>query len=146
MLAAGQSINVVNIGEVAEASEEFTVIHQEAFDKNKMLVMEKGQHKDWTQREIALTAMQECFENVPNKIIADDQDYLQVCTMILKNCLEENNIQIYLIGVQTASVFLKKCLQYECVMEMIPSLLRAIVLRTTDTNTRVRKKSVDLVN
>ena len=54
--------------------------------------------------------MQECFENVPNKIIADDQDYLQVCTMILKNCLEENNIQIYLIGVQTASVFLKKCL------------------------------------
>ena len=42
MLAAGQSINVVNIGEVPEASEEFTVIHQEAFDKNKMLVMEKG--------------------------------------------------------------------------------------------------------
>jgi len=31
-------------------------------------------------------------------------------------------------------------------METLPSLLRQIVLRTTDTNTRVRKKSIDLVN
>ena len=66
--------------------------------------------------------------------------------MILKSCLEENNIQIYLIGVQTASVFLQKTLTNENVMEALPTLLRAIVLRTTDTNTRVRKKSIDLVN
>ena len=68
------------------------------------------------------------------------------CTQILKNCLEENNIQIYLIGVQTASIFLKKAMSFENVMESLPSLIRAIALRTTDTNTRVRKKSIDLVN
>ena len=31
-------------------------------------------------------------------------------------------------------------------MEALGSLLKQIVLRTTDTNTRVRKKSIDLVN
>lgn len=31
-------------------------------------------------------------------------------------------------------------------MEALPSLLKQIILRTTDTNTRVRKKSIDLVN
>ena len=31
-------------------------------------------------------------------------------------------------------------------MEVLPSLLHSVVIRTTDTNTRVRKKSVDLVN
>ena len=68
------------------------------------------------------------------------------CFLILKNCLEERNIQIYLIGVQTASVFLKKAMHYENVMESLPTLLKAIALRSTDTNTRVRKKSIDLVN
>ena len=71
---------------------------------------------------------------------------MQTCTIILKNCLEENNIQIYLVGVQTANVFLQKALGCETVTEALPALLRAVVLRTTDTNTRVRKKSVDLVN
>ena len=31
-------------------------------------------------------------------------------------------------------------------LEALPTLLRAIILRTTDTNTRVRKKSIDLIN
>ena len=47
---------------------------------------------------------------------------------------------------QTASVFLHKTLHFEAVMEALPSLLKQIILRTTDTNTRVRKKSIDLVN
>ena len=69
------------------------------------------------------------------------------CTLILKNCLEENNIQIYLVGLQTVSVFFKKALGgFESVMESLTTLLRAIALRTTDTNTRVRKKSIDLIN
>ena len=66
--------------------------------------------------------------------------------MILRSCLEENNIQIYLVGVQTASIFLQKALNNEIVLDALPTLLRAVILRTTDTNTRVRKKSIDLVN
>ena len=116
------------------------------FDKNKLIVIDKGQHKDWQMRELALTAMHECFEGTPSSIIKENLDFLQTCTIILKNCLEENNIQIYLVGVQTASIFLQKTLNYENVMEALPTLLRAIIMRTTDTNTRVRKKSIDLVN
>lgn len=47
---------------------------------------------------------------------------------------------------QTACTFLKKAMSFENVMESLPGLLRAIILRSTDTNTRVRKKSIDLVN
>ena len=50
-------------------------------------------------RELALTAMHECFEAAPQIIIKDNLDFLQTCTEILKRCLEENNIQIYLVGV-----------------------------------------------
>ena len=31
-------------------------------------------------------------------------------------------------------------------MDSLPSMVKSIVLHTTDTNTRVRKKSVDLIN
>lgn len=44
--------------------------------------------------------------------------------MILKNCLEENNIQIYLVGIQTASIFFQKTLHYEPVMEALDTLLK----------------------
>lgn len=64
----------------------------ETFEKRKAIVLDKGHHKDWQQRELALTAMQECFENVPPPIVAENQDFLVTCTQILKNCLEENNI------------------------------------------------------
>ena len=50
------------------------------------------------------------------------------------------------MGVQTASIFLQKTLQFEVVIDNLPTLLRLVVIRTTDTNTRVRKKSIDLVN
>ena len=118
----------------------------ENFEKQKAVVLDKGMHKDWQQRELALNAMHECFDLIPQTIVKDNQDYLSTCSQILKNCLEENNIQIYLVGVQTASVFLPKTLSYESVLESLPSLLKAVILRSTDTNTRVRKKSIDLVN
>ena len=50
--------------------------------------------------------MHDCFEAAPSRIIRENQDFLQTCSIILKSCLEENNIQIYLVGVQTAHVFL----------------------------------------
>ena len=31
-------------------------------------------------------------------------------------------------------------------LDALPQLLQSVVLRTTDTNTRVRKRSVDLIN
>jgi hypothetical protein len=60
--------------------------------------------------------------------------------------LEENNIQIYLLAVQAAAVFFSKGLWYDTVLDALQSLLKAIILRTADTNTRVRKKSVDIIN
>lgn len=41
----------------------------ETFAKNKAIIIDKGQHKDWQLREIALSAMQESFEAVPAKVI-----------------------------------------------------------------------------
>ena len=99
MLAAGKSINVVNIGgDDMNKPEEFTEMHVELFNKNKTIVQEKGQHKDWHERELALNAMHECFENVSLKIVKENEEFLGTCALILKNCLEENNISIYLVG------------------------------------------------
>jgi len=147
ILAAGQSINVVNIGEGFESRNESDLkAAAESFAKHKVVVVEKGHHKEWQEREVALNAMHECFEAAPLKIVREEQEFLVTCCVVLKNCLEENNIQIYLVGIQTASVFFQKALHFECVMEALPSLIRLVALRTTDTNTRVRKKSIDLVN
>ena len=55
-------------------------------------------------------------------------------------------MQIYIVAVQVASLFLAKTLDHEVVIDTLPSLIKAIVLHTTDTNTRARKKSVDLIN
>jgi len=85
---------VVNIGDSAfgEKVEVDMTMAQENFDKNRAIIVEKGQHKDWQQRELALNAMFECFETTPSKIIKENQEFLNTCTIILKNCLEENNI------------------------------------------------------
>eukprot|EP00351_Strombidinopsis_sp_SopsisLIS2011_P000936 CAMPEP_0116870992 /NCGR_PEP_ID=MMETSP0463-20121206/1145_1 /TAXON_ID=181622 /ORGANISM="Strombidinopsis sp, Strain SopsisLIS2011" /LENGTH=113 /DNA_ID=CAMNT_0004508573 /DNA_START=1619 /DNA_END=1960 /DNA_ORIENTATION=+ len=66
--------------------------------------------------------MEETFQ-YGDKTEIMDNEFLTHCTILLKTCLEENNV----IG-------------------SLQSLIKAIVLRTTDTNTRVRKKSVDLIN
>ena len=49
MLAAGQSINVVNLGEgFGESRNEVDMAQaQEQFNKNKEIVLKKGEHKDW---------------------------------------------------------------------------------------------------
>lgn len=43
-------------------------------------------------------------------------------------------------------MFLARTLEFEIVMDSLPSMVKSIILHTTDTNTRVRKKSVDLIN
>jgi hypothetical protein len=68
------------------------------------------------------------------------------CTILLKDSLETNNMQVYMAALQVASVFLDKALHVDSVKEAMESFIKAIVLHTTDTNTRVRKKSVDIIN
>lgn len=45
-------------------------------DKYKQIIKEKGQHKDWTQREIALTTIQECFSLNTMQVLDDEEEFL----------------------------------------------------------------------
>lgn len=90
--------------------------------------------------------MEETFRYGNKNDIMSDESFLTSCTILLKTCLEENNLSIYLIAMQVASVFFKRALGHEIVIGSLQSLVKAIALRTTDTNTRARKKSVDLIN
>jgi hypothetical protein len=50
------------------------------------------------------------------------------------------------MAIEVAAIFFEKALFTEVVLGSLQSLVKAVVLKTTDTNTRVRKKSVDLIN
>ena len=54
MLEAGKEINIVNIGEFNTSSKESHSKQIEIYEKNLAIIEEKGSHKDWVQREIAL--------------------------------------------------------------------------------------------
>ena len=97
-------------------------------------------------QEVALNAMLECFENASQLEIAFYEGFVTECTILLKDSLETNNMTVYMVAIQVASVFLEKTLHLETVKEALQSYIKAIVLHTTDTNTRVRKKSIDLIN
>ena len=43
-------------------------------------------------------------------------------------------------------MFLEKTMHLETVKDSLQSFVKSIVLRTTDTNTRVRKKSIEIIN
>jgi hypothetical protein len=76
----------------------------------------------------------------------NQEEFLTQCTMLLQTSLDENNIQIYLIAVEVVLSFILKVPSSESVLDALPSLLQALVLKTTDTNTRVRKRSVEVIN
>lgn len=145
MQEAAKELNIVTIGDFNTGAKESQAKQMETFEKNKRIIEEKGTHKDWQQKELALQAMQEIYEMVSFSVLKEQADFIGECVKIIKQCLDENNIQIYLVAIQVASVFLAKTLNVEVVTESLPSLLKSVVLRTTDTNTRVRKKSIDLV-
>ena len=90
--------------------------------------------------------MKETFENSSLKSLLSQEDFLTNCTILLKSCLEENNLSLYLDAVETASIFFSKALFSECVLGSLQALIKPVVLKSTDTNTRVRKRSVDLIN
>ena len=116
----------------------------------KAVIEEKGNSKDWQERELAVKAVEEVFRDkngaltLHQKEVFDDK-FLQTCLILLKTALEENNMTVYLEAVQAASLFFDKTLSSDVVHGSLQSLVQPIVLRTTDTNTRIRKKSVDLI-
>jgi hypothetical protein len=105
---------------------------------------EKGQSKDWQERDLALKSMKEAFEQGTKKTLLQEE-FLTNCTVLLKGCFEENNISLYLSAVEVAQLFFQKAIFSDIVIGSLQSLVKPLVLKTTDTNTRVRKKSVDLI-
>jgi hypothetical protein len=89
--------------------------------------------------------MKDALENGGRKAI-NNEDFLQNCTVLLKTCFEENNISVYLMALEVGVIFFQKVLFTEVVQGSLQGLVKPVVLKTTDTNTRVRKKSVDLIN
>lgn len=112
----------------------------------KAIIHDKGASKEWQEREVALKAIEEVFENkrFEKKDVLEDA-FLGDCMILIKTGLVENNMTIYLLTVEIAGVFFQQTLVSEVVLGSLSGLLAPIVLRTTDTNTRIRKKSVDLI-
>ena len=95
-------------------------------------------------------ALIEIYKERPLKQQFDKKDlledkFLQTCLILLKTCLEENNMATYLLSVDATSIFFAQTLSSDTVHGSLQSMVTPIILRTTDTNTRIRKKSVDLI-
>lgn len=71
---------------------------------------------------------------------------MQQCAHLLVNALEDNNIQLYLVAIEVAQQFFEKTIQSDAILDSLPSVLRAVIMHSTDTNTRVRKRSIELIN
>lgn len=85
------------------------------------------------------------MEGFPAKKQLPD-DFLTNATVLLKSCLEDNNFNLYLQAVDVAQALFTKSLFSEVVLGSLSSLVKPVVLRATDTNTRIRKRSVELIN
>lgn len=66
-------------------------------------------------------------------------------TVLLKSGLEDNNMNMYLQALEVANLLFAKGLFTEIVIGSLTSLIKPIILRTTDTNTRIRKRSVEIM-
>lgn len=137
----------IGLGEISSSPSKLEARVAQIQDKKK-IVEDKGASKDWQEREIALREMEFLFK--AGKTQQEDKEILEdlfvsTCLILLKNCLEENNMAIYLQAIQVGQLFFGKALGSEVVLGSLQGLIEPIILRTTDTNTRIRKKSVDLV-
>lgn len=102
---------------------------------------------NWTgSKDQSLKSMADFLESpAASKKQGLTDDFLQNATVLLKSTLEDNNLNLYMQAVDVAFAFFKKALHTEAVQGALPALIRPVVLRTTDTNTRVRKRSVELL-
>lgn len=90
--------------------------------------------------------MQECFTIDSKELLVADESFLVQCITLVQQSLDDNNIQIYLIALEALSKLIQSIGTSDVVLDALPSLLQIVILRTTDTNTRVRKRSVEIVN
>jgi len=106
---------------------------------------DKGKSKDWLQREIALNKIKEELKNHEDAVT--NESFATTSVELLSSCLEENNISIYLVAIDVVGIFFSKCLlrNYDILINSVDSLIQPITLRTNDTNTRVRKKSLEVI-
>ena len=89
--------------------------------------------------------MLDYIESYPGKKKLPDE-FLTNATVLLKSCLEDNNFNLYLQAIDVAQALFTKALFTEVVLGSLSSLVKPVILRTTDTNTRIRKRSVELIN
>jgi hypothetical protein len=59
--------------------------------------------------------MKDALENGNRKAL-QNEDFLQNCTVLMKTCLEENNISVYLMAVEVGTIFFQKVLFTEVVL------------------------------
>jgi len=90
--------------------------------------------------------MQECFNLELGEALNNEDEFLSECTTLLQTALDDNNIQIYLIAVEVILQFIQKLSTTEVVYDCLQNIIQSLVLHTTDTNTRVRKRSVEVIN
>jgi ankyrin repeat protein len=118
---------------------------EERDEQNIDELKDKGKSKDWAHREIALNKIKEELKS--NEDIITNSTFANTCVELLSSCLEENNISIYLVAVEVVNLFFTRCLarNYDILINTIDSLVQPLTLRTNDTNTRVRKKSTEVI-
>ena len=145
-----------NDGDITQSAEVSMVIDEQGksetrvalIQSKKKIIKEKGTSKDWQEKDIALREMELLFKachspEESGEILEDE--FVSTCLILLKGCLEENNMTLYLQAVQVSEFFFERALISEVVLGSLPDVIEPIILRTTDTNTRVRKKSVEIL-
>lgn len=84
-------------------------------EEKKKIIVEKGQSKDWQEKEIAMREMQFLFSESNSKLLLSDSDFMQSSLMLLKACLEDNNMTIYLLALEVAQLYFPKTLHLDLV-------------------------------
>ena len=139
-----KKVGEVEVERVEEGKIEFDE-DQEHENQDIDDLKDKGRSKDWAQREIALNKIKEELKS--NEDSVTNATFANTCVELLSSCLDENNISIYLVAVDVVNLFFNRCLtrNYDILISTIDSLLQPLSLRTNDTNTRVRKKSIEVI-
>jgi hypothetical protein len=106
--------------------------------------IEKGKSKYWADREMALKKIKDELINNAEEAISN-QEFASNATEQICNCLRENNISLYLVAVDVVGILFSKCLlfNYMYLINRIDSFVTPIALKTSESNTRVRKKSTE---
>jgi len=77
----------------------------------------------------------------------EDLSFIEDASKMIISVLEDNNINLYLMAVEVVTIYFKACLHYnyEFLLGQVEDSLHPLILRTNDTNTRVRKKSIEVI-